>query len=206
VGKILEMESKRFQFLSRLYEGTGGNQYASMNMWEIGNILGFSRDVTGLIVQYLEGEGLIKYSTLGGGIRITHRGVVQIEKARSEPDKPTQYFPAVNIINVNNMVGSQIQQGNFNSTQTGTFEGHNTNELIKFMEELKEKISQLNLDSKNTQEINAEIATIEAQSKSSRPKNNIIKESLRTIRNIIEGATGSVIATELLAKLAVFSA
>lgn len=92
LDKLLEIKRKRFQFLKSLYEITGGNLFASVNMWELGQELGFTRSDTDLIVQYLVGEGLVKYFTLGGGIVITHWGVVQVEEALTQPDKPTQYF------------------------------------------------------------------------------------------------------------------
>ena len=101
------------------------------------------------------------------------------------------------------MGGSQIQQGTENSTQTGTF-SLDLRELASFIEEIKGKIPELHLDSEKLQELNSEVITVETQSKSSRPKNTIIRECLKSIRNILEGATGSVIVGALLAKLALF--
>ncbi len=49
------------------------------------------------------------------------------------------------------------------------------------------------------EELSTEIATIEVQKKSHKPKGLIIRESLKTIRTIAEGIAGSVIAAELIA-------
>jgi len=82
-----------------LYEKTHGNQYEYVDMWELGEELKFTRDQTQLTVQFLGGEGLVD-EKVGGAIGITHPGVVQVEDALSKPDKPTYYFPPVNITRV----------------------------------------------------------------------------------------------------------
>ena len=45
----------------------------------------------------------------------------------------------------------------------------------------------------------SDIATIETQLSSPRPKVEIIKESLRSVRNIVEGAVGSMAASGIIA-------
>lgn len=74
VNKLFEIKRKRFQFLKSLYEITGGNRFSSVSMWELGQDLGFTRSDTDLIVQYLVGEGLVNYFSLGGGIVINPLG------------------------------------------------------------------------------------------------------------------------------------
>ena len=106
--------------------------------------------------------------------------------------------PVVNIANIQHMDGSQIQQGTIDSTQQGTFEITNQKQLLEFIELLKDKLPDLEISDDDKPEIEADIATIEAQMKSSRPKDGIIKESLSSIKRILEGASGAVIANELL--------
>ncbi|CAA7602207.1 Hypothetical protein DEACI_2880 [Acididesulfobacillus acetoxydans] len=204
MDNLTKLKSDRFHFLRALFEATGGRQLSPVNMWTLGKQLGFPGDYTEGIVEYLVEESLVQYFALGGEIVITHNGVVQVEQAISKPDQPTKYFPPINIINVQNMVGSQIQQGNDNSTQTGTFSLPDPAVLASFIDELKSKIPELNLDAEKLQELNSEIITVEAQSKSSKPKYTIIKECLKSIRNILEGTAGSIAASALLAKLALF--
>lgn len=201
--KIMENKVKRFKFLKLLYEVTGGNQSYFVNMWEVGQELGYDRKDIDLICQYLKGEGLIEYKTLGGGISITHWGVMQIEEAVSEPEKKTQYFPSVvNIINVEQMNNSQIQQGNdrsgqtFNQNSSMDFKG-----LELFLEQMKKDIEKLNLPEYSYKEAMAEINTVTSQVSSPKPKNTIIQECLKTLRIILEGAAGSIVATGLLNQL-----
>jgi hypothetical protein len=61
---------------------------------------------------------------------------------------------------------------------------------------------ELGLNTEEASELNTELSTIEVQSGSPKPKTTIIKESLKSIRAILEGATGNVAAAGLLALLA----
>lgn len=201
-NNFIDVKRNRYQFLKKLYEITEGDTLCSVNMWELGEKLQFTRRMTEQVVQYLVDENLVKYFTLGGGIVITHQGTVHIEKTLSEPDKPTHEFPPVNIINVQNMVGSQIQQSTFESTQTLSSSTLDCKDIFNFIIELKDKLHELQLDSSNAQEVAADISTIESQIKSSRPKSIIIKESLKGIKTILEGAAGNILASMLLEKLA----
>jgi hypothetical protein len=151
-----------------------------------------------LIFQYLEGEHLIKHENLDGDISITHDGVREVEEALSNPDRPTHYFPPVNIIQINHMEGSQIQQGTILSVQTGQFDLSKKSELIEFTELLKSRLSQIDLDQDDQSEVMADVRTIETQIESKRPKIPIISDCLSSISRILEGAAGSVVATKLL--------
>lgn len=195
---IQGLKEKRFQFIHRLYEISGGDEYYEVNEWDIGKELNFSKEEIDTITQYLLGEGLIRYTQFGGFIAITHEGIVEVENALSEPDQPSHYFPPVNIINIKYMEGSQIQQGTIDSIQKGTFLIENENQLTEFIELLKTKLHELEISGDDESEIEADVSTIEAQIKSSRPKAGIVKECLLSIKRILEGASGAIIANELL--------
>ncbi len=199
--KIEELRKARFQFLNLLYEKTGGDKFSHQNMHELGKELGFEQKLTDTVTQYLEGERLLEYTEMGGGIGITHYGVKEVEAALSNPEKPTHYFPPVNIININNMVGSNIQQGTSHSNQSGNIKLQNIPDINKFINKLKDDLSSISLPPDDKDEIETDIATIESQTESKRPKPNIIKESLNSIKRILEGASGSILAQQLLHNL-----
>ena len=96
------------------------------------------------------------------------------------------------------MEGSQIQQGTNSSNQTGTFNLTNGIEINNFLKLLKEQLSVLALNNEDESEIKSDITTLESQINSSRPKQGIIKESILSIQRILEGATGAVVAQQLL--------
>ncbi len=173
-------------------------------MYEVGQELGFTQDQTELVVQYLEGKKLLKFEGLGGYYSITHHGVVQVEDALSNRDQSTHYFPpVVNIMNFHGQVShAAFQQGTHDSTQTASFTTQQQ-DLCSILNEIKQSIDALGLDMQQQSDIRAEIGTIEAQLTSSKPKYSVITECLKSLRNILEGAVGSLIASGILAKLAV---
>jgi hypothetical protein len=200
--KLNELREKRFRILNRLYEVSSGNQFVHVNVWDLGKEIGISHEDTNVITQYLEGEGLLEGVAMGGGIAITHYGVKQVEEALSAPTRPTRYFPPVlNIINIHRMEGSQIQQGNIDSNQIMQPTQAGLESLDRFLVLLAARLPELNLSTDAGVDMTADIQTLEAQRSSTHPKGTIIRESLRSIRTVVEGAAGSVAATEILAHL-----
>jgi hypothetical protein len=194
-----EIRKKRFLFLNLLYEKCAGSKSHFINSYDIGKELNLNRNQVIDITQYLKGEGLIEDTmTLDGGIMISHNGIKEVENALSSPSQPTHYFPAVNIINVQNMIGSQIQQGTDKSEQNGSFQINNKTSINEFIKQIKSELPNLDLSSEDKSEINSDIQTIESQISSSRPKKTILKESLLSIQRILEGVGSNVIATKLL--------
>jgi hypothetical protein len=197
---IQEAKRKRFQFLHRLYEITQGSQTLIIDVFKLGSELGFNREETNRITDYLRGEGLMKFQTSGGGA-ITHDGVVQVERALSEPDQPTEYFPPANFIYVERMVGSQIQQGTYQSAQAATFSQGELEAVASFVQSLKSNMPELDLEPEAKAEAESEVASIEAQLNSPRPKTVIIQECLQSLRAILEGLAGNLIAGMLLEQI-----
>jgi len=198
---IEDLKKKRFQFLQKLYDMTERNESAAIPIENICQELDFGRDFALKIANYLMEEGLLKFMTFGPTIGITHYGVREVEKALSEPDKPTEHFPPINIISVGQMVGSQIQQSSPGSTQAITISEDKLKELKEIIQSLEGSMDEFRLGDQQKSEIQADIQTIETQISSSKPKGGIIKESLHSIRNILEGATGSAITSVLLPRI-----
>ncbi len=200
--KTLEEKKKdRFKFLEKMYEK---KDTGSLQIFEAGKIsqeIGLQEAEADLIVEYLKGESLIKTHDDGGSlISITHSGILEVEQAISEPNKPTEHFPPIfNFISIEQMNNSQIQQGSAGSNQTYNLTKHNLDNLKKFTKLFEERFFELQFksdDDKN--EAIAENQTIKTQLTSPRPKELVIQESTRTLRNILEGMGGSILATELL--------
>ena len=190
---IQEMRKKRFVFLRKCYEVSEGSTLQIFEMWKVGEELGFDRKLTGVVTEYLSGEGLIKYTTLGGGISMTHGGIVEIEQALDNPDEPTDHFPPLNVIYVGQMIDSQIQQASPAAAQV-TFREGKDEELRALVESLSNSIEEFGLDDQEESDLQAEILTIEAQTSKSKPNRTIIAESLTSIRTILEQAAGAALA------------
>ncbi|WDJ06718.1 hypothetical protein [Xanthomonas campestris] len=108
---------------------------------------------------------------------------------------------AANNVNITNHIGiinnSQLQQGS-----TGDLTMNSTVDLTALVELLKElKNNPSGIASGSVPELVAEIDTVIAQSQSPKPKWSILKESLASVRKIVESATGGVVAANVNAKL-----
>lgn len=201
---VEELRADRFRFLKALYEAGGGDEYAFISMFAIGESLGFDRGYTSNIAQYLKGEGLIEFRALGGIISISHYGIREVEDAISHPEQPTHYFPAVNNITIGTMINSSIQQASPEATQVFSQGDVRIGELKTLVDQIKNSLDQLTLSPGDRQDVEADISTIEAQLAASKPKTTIISECLSTIRSVLEGVAGSAIATGLIAGIAKF--
>jgi len=195
--KISEIQERRFRFLHMLYEISEGNELFSIDAFELGKQLGYPHDETDRIDNYLRGEYLVE-GVAGTRIAITHRGIVEVETALSKPDEPTRYFPPTNYIHVEHMTSSQIQQGTNQSSQILTYSVNDFEALTKFIAKLKDQLPELKLGAELRSEVESDVATIEAQIKSPRPKSKIIKECLVSLRTVLEGIAGNVIAGLLI--------
>jgi hypothetical protein len=207
MSTLTKRKTDRFRFLNRMYEISDGSEMKDISMWELGKELGLSREETENVADYLKGEELIKFTAMGGWISITHYGIIEVEEAINNPDESTQYFPpVVNIMHINSMVGSQIQQGSHGSTQNQEINQNDLDAIQTLVGTLKEKIPDIPFDEDQRAEAEAELQTVEAQIKSSKPKVSILRESLTTLRNLIEGVASSALTNELLPLFAAIGA
>lgn len=95
-----ERKKNRWLMLRKFYEIAQGHADRQIiNLWVVGEELGWDRDITEATYDYLQGEGLLKAMTLGGGATITHEGVKEVENAEESPQEPTVHFPAF-IVNI----------------------------------------------------------------------------------------------------------
>jgi hypothetical protein len=158
-----------------------------------------SRAETQTIVTWLSDEGLLGDGSIGGGINISHQGVQEIETALSHPKQSSRYFPPViNIVSIGNMTNSQIQQGTMASTQSFTQAPASMDSIRAELEKLKSAVANLNLKDETKAEVEAQIATVEAQLKSKRPIKIVIEESAKSLRTLLEGTTASLVASGIL--------
>jgi len=155
---------------------------------------------------YLQGEGLITCTrTLGRltphTLRITHKGIKEMEQSLQAPDKPTRYFPPASyVINTfhGDVIGSAVQSGSPGARQQVTFGDLDLNAVNRFLSAYEARAAELDLPTPQAEELAADVATIKTQVESPRPKKNIILESLHSARTILEITAGSAAAIGLL--------
>lgn len=112
--------------------------------------------------------------------------------SKPEPQQLTQYTAIFH----GNVGQAQVQQATQYSTQH--VESVDVDKLAGFIESLKNDIAKITISLEIQNELAAETATLEAQVRSPKPKHAIVKESLSSIRRILEGAGGTIAAHPLL--------
>ena len=98
-----------------------------------------------------------------------------------------------NNITIGTMENSQVQQDVQHSTQKIEQNSYQT-DLNDFLENFIRDISKVQ-DQATAQALLADAETIKTQNNAPNPKKSIIKECLFSIKNILEGAAGSVLAS-----------
>lgn len=105
--------------------------------------------------------------------------------------------------NIGSMDNSQLQQAS-----TGAMQSQNISESLgsisEFIGELKQSLNDLELNQAGLAKIAAEVSTIESQLRSPKPKENILRESLGSVRTVLEGATDNLVAVTLLSLMSHF--
>jgi hypothetical protein len=86
-----------------------------------------------------------------------------------------------------------IAQHSDHFSQTATI-GTSPQELLKFVTEFTQRLDELELNERQKQRVQAQLATLEAES-TSEPEAAIVKQAACALRNLTEGAIASLLAT-----------
>ena len=193
-------QSKAMRLLQALYDATRA-QTEPVFISTLGT--GLSEPESQAAWRYLQDRELIDTFGVPYTARINGSGVDAIEGAKRRPDQPSASFPSVsynNIVNntmhIGTMTHSPIQQGGIDSVQnqTVTYSSQDLADLYRLVTELTSHLSELPIDAKSRQRAEAQVATLKAQL-IDEPDPVIVRQAGRTLRNITEGAIGSLLAT-----------
>jgi hypothetical protein len=143
----------------------------------------------------------LRNKILNWALELEKKGIKGEGMTFSSNEKQAAESVVTNITNnIGSMQNSQLQQASTHSQQTLEFTISN-DDIALFIEVLKLSVDKLTLTKNDKAELDAEISTIDHQLGSPKPKKIILSECLKSVRNIIEGTTGSIVATGLLAQL-----
>jgi len=203
---LVKRQADRLRLMKAIFEAADGVESELVRVAPIQQELGFSNRELEDSCDYLIGERLI--ISLGKvaeapahvAVQLTHRGVMEMEQSIVAPNKPTQHFPpAISIFHVGgNIIGSAIQSGSPGAQQDVSVGNINLGSVRDFLDQLEKLAPQIDLPAEDSRQLAAEIATIRAQVDSPRPKKHVVQESLHSVRVILEGAGGNMVATRLL--------
>jgi hypothetical protein len=200
-GDLERKRLQRLRFMTELYDMVDGFDAQPVQTRQIAARLGFDAsrpegllDVLKL-VHYLHGEGLLVASGPSGeatSLTLTHKGVREVEESRSRPTLPTEHFPALDAIEATlSDRPSSDHNGKAKAAGLTTLAETDRLEVLRMTRSLQEWADRLALDEDQRAEYDADIRTIEAQLDSPRPKAQLIKVALQSIKSTAENANSS---------------
>ena len=134
----------------------------------------------------LESDGIT-----GKGMSFSHE---EKEKAKSDTYHIKNYIQG-------DISNSQLQIEATHSHQLISTVEYDIEELKRVTQALRDTINALGVQDDEKDELISEIVNLEAQSESPNPKNSIISESIASVRRILEGASGNLVASGLLQQI-----
>jgi hypothetical protein len=192
-------QSKALRLLKLLYDATR-TRTEPVFIEELNSEL--SQEDAKAAWRYLKDRGLIDTFNIAYTARINGAGVDAIEGAQRRPDQPSANFPSVsynivyNTMHVGTMTNSPVQQGGTQSTQNQnvTYSTQDVADLVHFVSEVASHLGELQLDDAQRRRAKTQLATLQAQL-ADEPDPVIVRQAGRTLRNVLEGAAGSLLAT-----------
>lgn len=143
----------------------------------------------------------VRNKVLDWSLELESKGILGEGMSFSEKEKQTASSITYQVTNnIGHMNNSQLQQHSENSNQTINI-STNLDNIKIFIEGLKSAMKDLPLSEPDINELKAEVSTIDNQIASPKPKAVIINESLKSIRNLLEGIAVNVLSSNLLAQL-----
>jgi len=165
---------------------------------------GFPTQVS-LFVQRTEIIGIIdtvRNIVLNWALKLEEDGVLGEGLSFSPEEKHIAAQSPQNVMNFHGPVHNpQFQQGGSYPTQVSVHAELNPEAVRALADAIRSALDSLPLTKDQSEEVEAELATVEAQLKSPKPKPAIIWEALRSLRRALEAAGGAV-AAKLLLELA----
>jgi hypothetical protein len=144
----------------------------------------------------------VRNTVLDWSLKLESQGIMGEGMTFSKEEKAAAgnvHYEIQNLIH--NMSNSQIQQDTSGSSQTIVAAQIDLAKALAVMEQLRIALDQLGLSGEQKEEVAAEVATVEAQAKSPKPKFSVIRGALRSVRSVLENAGGTVLGTEILLKI-----
>jgi hypothetical protein len=152
---------------------------------------------------YLVDKGLLRSVVDGGVYAITAFGIDVIENAATQGGSGNPFFSpqAINNVYVQSMSNSMIQQGTSNSTQTGNWRAPASTELAEFIGDIRGQLSELSLSDEDRESASKVLEVIELQTHLGSSSSNVVQQLFQSLRSILEKASGTVLANQMIQRI-----
>lgn len=216
MSSIEERKAIRLRVLAAIHDEVGDDTRQYVSLWELRDALGLSDEQMANTVSYLENEGLVhairtmagQMTPINGGI--THQGVVEMERSAQDPNESTDYFPPLKTVTVNigSVHGSPFQIGSPGATlradvQMSAVDTSEIDQIRQFLKEYTQRLPELRqeLPADTLAEIEPRVLTVQRQIEAPQPEKHVLRDTLASIKAILEHGAGGVVAEGLLALL-----
>lgn len=165
MATVAERQAERIAFLLAVYEQVDGSERGKANRNEIGARIGLGQDRTIDAFQWCNGLGYLARTDLGGGLGLSHLGIAEAERL--------------------------IEQGEFVPTAMLVLSDAEYRTIEEFLEIWHRSEGAKALPPDERADADAQLATIEAQSKSPRPRRRIIRSALHELAELGRGLSSN---------------
>ncbi len=165
-----DLKGSAREFLTRLYEQTGGETSRQHSMYDIGKNLGWEREAASQAAQDLMADGLVEIRTLSGGIGLSAAGAEAIRAALG-PMNPASALPR---LGTGRILDPPVCQA-----------------VAQVCDGIKAQAGSLGLDFDSLAELVADLKTVADQLGSPKPKTAVVRESLRSIEGVLKRFAGN---------------
>lgn len=199
---LRDTKAQRYRFLEYVYDTTEADERRSVSLRRIVAVLGLSAEQARKIAQYLRGANLIDtietITIEGWSVSITHQGIVEVERIRSDPERPTELCPFLSRTSGANRNYLAAQQGILSYEHRQAAPARSDLERLKAtLADLRMQLASAQLTADERAEAAADMVTIEAQLSSPNPKVEIIRAAIRSLLRLTEAidiTTGTPLA------------
>jgi hypothetical protein len=137
----------------------------------------------------------VRNAVLDWALALERNGVVGSGMSFSTPEKAAAARVSYTTINnIGVMTNSQLQQHSDSSAQS-IEQSFDVAAITELVDGIARAIEREKIAAADKAELLAELATLRAQAASPNPKRGIIAEALKSVRQILEGAGGNILAT-----------
>ncbi len=196
--ELKDLMKYRFLFLHRLYKKFTEDGIAVVPSKLVFQELELNESDNYKIIDYLAINKLIKHNSKVESLEITPLGVSEIKILLQFPDKSTNNFLPLNLIDIGKVSNSTIEKGDKEKVNPTIAFSATFQEIKKVTKVLRKYEDKLSLPIELHTELFCEIRTIESQLDSPKPKKVILTISLKTIKNILEGFDDRVLPLSIL--------
>lgn len=140
----------------------------------------------------------VRNKVLDFALSVEQQGILGVGMTFTQQDKEAASHIVYNV-NIEQMTGSQLQQGTTGSSQNMSSSA-DLGAVTAFVERMLPAIATMQ-NGTDRDQLQCDLETIRSQLRAPKPKVGLIRECLTSVRTVLEGTAGNVLASEFIPAL-----